>query len=90
VIARLTGTPVARTADGLVLDVNGVGYLLRGSVRRGGGRVRVTAALVRADGQTQLWADSYERPLTDVLRIQREIAEKIGSDSENGTFEFTP
>jgi serine/threonine-protein kinase len=55
----------------------GVGYLLRGSVRRGGGRVRVTAALVRADGQTQLWADSYERPLTDVLRIQREIAEKI-------------
>jgi Holliday junction DNA helicase RuvA len=35
VIARLTGTPVARTADGLVLDVNGVGYLLRVSERAG-------------------------------------------------------
>jgi tetratricopeptide (TPR) repeat protein len=46
-------------------------------VRRGGGRVRVTVALVRTDGQTQLWANSYERPLTDVLRIQEEIAEQI-------------
>jgi len=55
----------------------GVGYLLEGSVRRGGDRVRITAQLVRVTEQTHLWAESYERPLTDVLNIQREIAEKI-------------
>jgi len=55
----------------------GVGYLLEGSVRRGGERVRVTAQLIQATEQTHLWAETYERPLTDVLRIQREIAEKI-------------
>jgi TolB-like protein/cytochrome c-type biogenesis protein CcmH/NrfG len=55
----------------------GVGYLLEGSVRRGGERVRVTAQLVQAAEQTHLWAETYERPLTDVLSIQREIAEKI-------------
>ena len=46
-------------------------------MRRGGDRVRITAQLIRATEQTHLWAESYERPLTDVLNIQREIAEKI-------------
>lgn len=55
----------------------GVGYLLEGSVRRGGDRVRVTAQLIQAGEQTHLWAETYERPLTDVLNIQREIAEKV-------------
>src|SRR5258708_22966715 len=55
----------------------GVGYLLEGSVRRGGDRVRVTAQLIQAAELTHLWAETYERPLTDVLTIQREIAEKI-------------
>jgi len=55
----------------------GVGYLLEGSVRRGGERVRVTAQLIQVGEQTHLWAESYERPLTDVLNIQRELAEKI-------------
>jgi TolB-like protein/Flp pilus assembly protein TadD len=55
----------------------GVGYLLEGSVRRGGERVRITAQLVQVGEQTHLWAETYERPLTDVLSIQREIAEKI-------------
>ena len=55
----------------------GVGYLLEGSVRRGGERVRITVELVQATEQTHLWSETYERPLTDVLSIQREIAEKI-------------
>jgi serine/threonine protein kinase/Tfp pilus assembly protein PilF len=55
----------------------GVGYLLEGSVRRGDGRVRVTATLVKVGDQTYLWAESYERPLADVLAIQTEIAAKI-------------
>ena len=55
----------------------GVRYLLEGSVRRGGERVRITAQLIQVGEQTHLWAESYERPLTDVLNIQTEIAEKI-------------
>jgi eukaryotic-like serine/threonine-protein kinase len=55
----------------------GVGYLLEGSVRRAEGRVRITATLVQTGDQTELWAETYERPLTDVLTIQKEIAEKI-------------
>src|SRR6266481_3430535 len=55
----------------------GVGYLLEGSVRRGGERVRITAQLIQTEEQTHLWAQTYERPLTDVLSIQREIAERI-------------
>ncbi len=55
----------------------GVEYLLDGSVRRAGDRVRVIAQLVHASKQTQLWSETYERPVTDVLHIQREIADHL-------------
>ena len=55
----------------------GVGYLLEGSVRRANGRVRITAQLIQATPQTHVWAETYERPLIDVLSIQREIAERV-------------
>jgi len=55
----------------------GVGYLLEGSVRRGGQRVRITAELVQASEQTHLWSETYDRPITDVLAIQQEIFGKI-------------
>lgn len=55
----------------------GVGYLLEGSVRRGGGRVRITAQLIQAAAQTHVWAETYERPVTDVLAIQKEIADRV-------------
>ncbi len=55
----------------------GVDYLLDGSVRRVGERVRVIAQLVHASKQTQLWSETYERPVTDVLHIQREIADQL-------------
>src|SRR5215468_6414265 len=57
----------------------GVNYLLEGSVRLAGQRVRITAQLIQTGDQTHLWAGSYETPLTDILRIQREIAERITS-----------
>lgn len=72
--ARYKGTKETVAQIGREL---GVGYLLEGSVRRGGKRVRVTAQLIRVGEQTHLWAETYERPLTDVLNIQREVAEKI-------------
>jgi pentatricopeptide repeat protein len=55
----------------------GVNYLLEGSVRRFDHRVRITAQLIRVSDQTHLWADSYERPLEDVLSIQIGVAERI-------------
>ena len=73
-IVRYKGTkePIAQIAQKL-----GVGYVLEGSVRRADGRVRITAQLIQAAQQTHVWAETYERPLNDVLSIQREIAEKI-------------
>ena len=67
-----TNEPIAQIAQEL-----GVGYVLEGSVRRSGGRVRITAQLIQAAQQTHVWADTYERPVDDVLRIQREIAQRI-------------
>lgn len=55
----------------------GVGYVLEGSVLRAAGRVRVTAQLVRVKDQTNLWTDSFERELRDVLDVQRDVTEAI-------------
>ena len=55
----------------------GVDYLLEGSVRRADHRVRITAQLIQVNDQTQLWADSYERPIEDILAIQIGVAKRI-------------
>ena len=52
-------------------------YLLEGSVRREGDRVRITAWLVDAPSETHLWTDVYERHLTDCLSVQAEVAARI-------------
>jgi TolB-like protein/Tfp pilus assembly protein PilF len=55
----------------------GVDYVLEGSVRRAGKRVRVTAQLIQVSDQTHLWAETLERNLKDILALQREVAERI-------------
>jgi TolB-like protein/DNA-binding winged helix-turn-helix (wHTH) protein len=55
----------------------GVAYLLEGSVRREVGRVRVTAQLIQTSDQTHIWADSYDRDLGDILKLQSEVARAI-------------
>jgi len=55
----------------------GVNYLLEGSVRQAGDHVRITAQLVQSSDQTHLWAESYDAPATDVLRVQEDIASRI-------------
>jgi TolB-like protein/DNA-binding winged helix-turn-helix (wHTH) protein/Flp pilus assembly protein TadD len=52
----------------------GVAYLLEGSVRKSGTRLRITAQLVRADNGYHVWSESYDRDLSDVLKMQDEIA----------------
>jgi TolB-like protein/DNA-binding winged helix-turn-helix (wHTH) protein/Tfp pilus assembly protein PilF len=55
----------------------GVNYVLEGSVRRSPGQIDVTAQLVQVKDQTHLWAETYERPLTDLFTIERDIARRI-------------
>jgi TolB-like protein/Flp pilus assembly protein TadD len=54
-----------------------VDYLLEGSIRRDGRRVRITAQLIKVSDQTHLWAESYDRTVEDILAVQIEVAEKI-------------
>jgi TolB-like protein/Flp pilus assembly protein TadD len=55
----------------------GVRYVLEGSVRTGGNRIRVTAQLVEAETGNHLWADRYDRALEDVFAVQDEITENV-------------
>jgi len=55
----------------------GVDYVLEGGLRRSGERVRVTAQLVRARDQTQLWAGSFDADDDDVLSLQNDLATRI-------------
>ena len=55
----------------------GVRYLLEGSVRKAGNRVRITAQLIDPPTGYHLWAERYDRDLTDIFALQDEITEKI-------------
>jgi adenylate cyclase len=68
------------TYKGQAIDVTRVGrelgvrYVLEGSVRKGGGRVRITAQLIEAETGTHLWADRFDGSLEDVFDLQDEVA----------------
>ena len=55
----------------------GVGAILEGSVRRIGNRVRVNVQLINADTDEHMWAEDYDRDLTDVFAIQTDLAQQI-------------
>jgi len=55
----------------------GASYVVEGSVRRSGNRIRVTAQLVDASTGSQKWSDRYDRDLEDVFAVQDEITGKI-------------
>jgi|SRR5581483_11431000 len=54
-----------------------VSHILEGSVRRASGRVRIAAQLIQVSDQTHLWAESYERRVSDILSPQNEVAQAI-------------
>ena len=54
-----------------------VANVLEGTVRRNGNRVRVSAELIDASNDNTVWADSYDRDLTDIFTIQSEVAQTI-------------
>jgi tetratricopeptide (TPR) repeat protein len=55
----------------------GVAYIVEGSVRRAGDRVRITAQLIQVSDQTHLWAENYERDLKDIFALQSDVAERV-------------
>src|SRR5437667_6785596 len=58
----------------------GVSTILEGSVRRIGNRVRVNVQLINADTDEHMWAEDYDRDLTDVFAIQTDLAQKIAGE----------
>jgi TolB-like protein len=71
------------TYKGQPIDVNQVGrelgvrYVLEGSVRRAGGRIRITAQLIDAPDRTHLWADRFDGSLEDVFDPQDKVASAV-------------
>jgi len=60
-----------------VAEMFSVSYVLEGSVRKAGDRVRITAQLIDGKGEDHVWADRYDRDLTDIFAIQDEISKAI-------------
>lgn len=57
-----------------------VAYIVEGSVRRVGERVRISAQLIRVSDEVQVWAESYQRNLDDLLALQAEVARAVGQE----------
>jgi transcriptional activator of cad operon len=72
---RSHGTPQVTIAD--VAKTLGVTYVLDGSVRKSGGRLRVDARLIRADNGYVVWSEIYDRPFNDILMVQDDIAGEV-------------
>src|SRR5262249_19339542 len=71
------------TYKGQAIDVKRVGrelgvrYVLEGSVRKGGGRVRITAQLIEAETGAHLWADRFDGSLEDLFELQEQVAVSV-------------
>lgn len=76
-VMRFKGTTERVLAIGKEL---GVDYVVEGSVRSDSGRVRITAQLIQVPDESHVWADCYERDLSDILQLQNEIARAIAAE----------
>ncbi|MFN7306646.1 MAG: adenylate/guanylate cyclase domain-containing protein [Alphaproteobacteria bacterium] len=57
----------------------GVRYLLNGTVRRAGGRMRITGSLIRAEDGAQIWSSQYEGDVTDIFALQDRVTEGVAA-----------
>lgn len=82
VIARTSAMQYKRTPKdiGQIGRELGVNYIVEGTVRRDGNRIRITAQLIRVRDQTHIWGHSYERQFHDVLLLQSELAAAIAAE----------
>src|SRR5690606_22122392 len=76
------------TYKGRAVDVKqigqelGVRYVLEGSVRKAANRVRIAAQLIDATAGHHVWAERYDRDLTDIFAVQDEITERVAGAIE--------
>ena len=79
VIARTSVMQYKNSREGLdqIGRALGVQYVLEGSVRRDGEKVRITAQLIQVRDQTHLWSREYDRELSNLFAVQGEIAQEI-------------
>ncbi|WP_228851352.1 adenylate/guanylate cyclase domain-containing protein [Aegicerativicinus sediminis] len=72
----------------------GVAYIVEGSIRKYGDKIRITAQLIDAQTDEHVWSENYDKTLTDIFEIQSEVAKEIAEalqvninlDSETNTF----
>jgi tetratricopeptide (TPR) repeat protein len=69
--------PIGQIGNELKAD-----YVVKGGVRRNGDRVNITAQLIRTKDQTQIWNDSFDRDLRQVMAVQVEIAQAVAQGIE--------
>jgi TolB-like protein/DNA-binding winged helix-turn-helix (wHTH) protein/Tfp pilus assembly protein PilF len=84
VIARTSAMQYKRKekpADQIAQELR-VDYILEGSLRREGNRVRISAQLIQVKDQTHLWAENYDRDMRDVLKLESDVANAIAREIE--------
>ncbi len=74
--SAMTYKHAPRTISQIGKDL-GVGYVLEGSVRRNGSKLRVTAQLVEVSDQAHIWAEDFDREVRDLLQLEDEVAGEI-------------
>jgi TolB-like protein len=79
VISR-TSTQQYQSKPGNVAEIAkqlSVAHILEGSVQKSGDSVRVNVQLIKAEGDSHLWAETYDRKLTDIFAVETEVAQRI-------------
>jgi TolB-like protein/DNA-binding winged helix-turn-helix (wHTH) protein/Flp pilus assembly protein TadD len=81
VIARTTAMQYKGSSKdvGQIAHELGVDFVLEGSIRKVGSRVRITGQLIQASAQTHLWAGSYDGDVSDILKLQSAVASGIAA-----------
>jgi TolB-like protein len=74
---ELRGFTLPRITIAEIAKTLGVAYVLDGSVRRSGDRLRVAARLIRADNGYVVWSETYDRTVDDILMVQDDIAGEV-------------
>ena len=84
VIARTSAMQYKNTRENTAQIARelGVNYLLEGSIRRSGERLRVTAQLIQARDQTHIWAGNFDRDVTDILQLESDVARAIAAKTQ--------
>jgi TolB-like protein len=92
VISRISVSALKATTLSLprIADTLGVRHILQGSVRRSSDQIRVSVQLIDARNDRHVWANSYDRQLTDVFRVQEEIAKIVSETLLNMVTELRP